>query len=243
MVRYLLKRLFYFICTCFAVALVAFLVTVASPGDPVDRLTSYAQGGQEAFQPVRESEKARLRHRLGLDLPVFYVSLHSAAEPDTLYRIFPAADRNNLERLLDIYGSWPAVSEWYHSILSFQHHLEGAGFTGAGRKDGIRERVARLREVIVRSVISMILSDLSAITQHDSLLKGMTQVVRRMQESFNHLSTFHPGWKSYVPLLHFHGQNQFHRWLFGGGAVVGLHRSYFDFDYFCHHVDSPHDAN
>jgi peptide/nickel transport system permease protein len=124
MARYLLKRIVYFIFTLFLVSLVAFAVTVYAPGDPVDRLLNGAAGQEMSSNAaVSEKHRAGLRHQLGLDLPLFYISVQSAAEPDTLCKIFPRSDRNTVKLLTRQYGHWQKVSAYYRSILDLQDQV------------------------------------------------------------------------------------------------------------------------
>ena len=72
------------------ISLVAFVISVSSPGDPVERLLVGDQSSENESQAVnmdRSSERIKLRHKLGLDLPVFYFSIATLADIDTIYKL------------------------------------------------------------------------------------------------------------------------------------------------------------
>jgi len=75
---YLLRRIFLFIPTLFVISLVSFIILIHSPGDPVERMMQSGGTGEYIPAPLLEHQRAEIRHRLGLDLPVFYFDIHSA---------------------------------------------------------------------------------------------------------------------------------------------------------------------
>lgn len=111
MFKYIVQRLIIFLPTLLVVSLVAFSLSKLAPGDPVELLLKGQAGesGQKASVQAYE-EVAR---RLGLDLPVFYGALSTAAYPDTLYKIVKKAERENLDKLISQYGNWPQISGYY----------------------------------------------------------------------------------------------------------------------------------
>lgn len=77
---YLLKRFLYFIPTLGILVLLSFMLLRMAPGDPVDRLLigsdiQYHQTSEDAA-----SQRNYWTHRLGLDLPLFYLSIGSMAD-------------------------------------------------------------------------------------------------------------------------------------------------------------------
>ena len=76
---YLLRRIFLFIPTLLIISLVSFIILVNSPGDPVERMMQAGGTGEMIPAPLLEKQRAEIRHRLGLDLPVFYFGLRQAA--------------------------------------------------------------------------------------------------------------------------------------------------------------------
>ena len=92
MLAYIIKRILFFIPTLFIISLVAFMISVNSPIDPVNNFVSEPEelGFQvKDFQSQRnlQDSRQRIREKFNLHLPVFYFRLASLAEPDTFYRI------------------------------------------------------------------------------------------------------------------------------------------------------------
>src|SRR6478672_1157012 len=75
--RYLLRRILFFIPTLFVISLVSFVILVNSPGDPVERILQAGGTGELVPAALLQEQRIQLRHELGLDLPVFYFSIHS----------------------------------------------------------------------------------------------------------------------------------------------------------------------
>src|SRR6185295_14052793 len=118
MARYLLKRILLFIPTLIIISLLAFVISVNAPGDPVSRMMSSAESG-DVFQSqnaVQLQQQKLWSHRLGLDLPVFYFSIAPGSFPDTLYKIYDRQERDALKSLLYQFGNWNSIDA-YHSSL------------------------------------------------------------------------------------------------------------------------------
>jgi len=118
MLKYVLRRILVFIPTLIAITLLGFVIMVSAPGDPVERMVVAAQsGGEIGTQSANQLQQKKFwSKKLGLDLPIFYVSLNSLAQSDTLYRIYDKNERAALERLTDTYGNWPAISAYYAAV-------------------------------------------------------------------------------------------------------------------------------
>lgn len=79
--KYLIRRFLYFVPVLVVISLLAFIISVNAPGDPVERMISSgtSEEGSALFRSNAEL-KNYWRKKLGLDLPVFYFSLVSLAE-------------------------------------------------------------------------------------------------------------------------------------------------------------------
>lgn len=77
---YLLRRILIFIPTLLVIILASFVILVNSPGDPVERMMQAGGTGELIPASLLEKQRAEMRHRLGLDLPVFYFVMQPAAE-------------------------------------------------------------------------------------------------------------------------------------------------------------------
>ena len=120
MIKYILKRIVVFIPTLIMISLLAFVISINAPGDPVERLSKSANKEGTANEQSSSTKKVKeeIRARLGLDLPVFYVSLSTWSDCDTLYKIADKAQQENLLKLSRQYGNWNAVSNYHQSLLS-----------------------------------------------------------------------------------------------------------------------------
>ena len=77
--RYLLKRILLFFPTLAVLVLISFIFLRMAPGDPVDRMIMGADPQSHRDAGLGD-QHAYWTHRLGLDLPVFYLSIGSLAD-------------------------------------------------------------------------------------------------------------------------------------------------------------------
>ena len=78
------------------ISVLAFVISVNAPGDPVEtRLqgNNGAQGGGMSEKQAGEQAYIEMSKKLGLDLPAFYFSLGSKAEPTELNEIYRKKER------------------------------------------------------------------------------------------------------------------------------------------------------
>ena len=122
MLEYTIKRVLTFMPMLIAISLIAFIISINAPGDPVERLSKAAgnEGSAEQQSGASKKIKQELRKKLGLDLPIFYVSISDLASCDTLYKIQDKYHKANLEALTHQSGNWKAVSDYYFSLLALQ---------------------------------------------------------------------------------------------------------------------------
>ena len=94
MLKYIIKRLFYFVPTFFIISLITFYLGYIAPGDPVEMKMNSSmkgEGGGENGQSTRQAGERtylEIAEKLGRNLPPFYFSVTSSAYPDTLYKIY-----------------------------------------------------------------------------------------------------------------------------------------------------------
>ena len=75
MLVYILKRLLAFIPSLLVLAVISFLLLKYSPGDPVEMMLTTQTDLHESENNIDKKTIAEVRHQLGLDLPVFYISI------------------------------------------------------------------------------------------------------------------------------------------------------------------------
>ncbi|CAN5413457.1 hypothetical protein BH09BAC5_BH09BAC5_21580 [soil metagenome] len=239
MLKYILKRIAIFIPTLFIVSFLAFAISINSPGDPVEALYSGSSGkgeGQNSQSETARLGKFRLRHQLGLDLPVFYFTFSNYASPDTLFKIDKAETREALDRLIDKYGNWKQISSWYLSLnklklITFSLVPDSVACQKFGKEiaekqiDNARQEVLALflsyEDVVISSKLNKlqkIVESEMSIGQHNTFLAiegSLTECLMKFEE----IKSLSSAWKTWVPALHFYGNNQYHRWLFGDGNM------------------------
>lgn len=232
--RYLLKRILFFIPTLLIISLLAFIISLQAPGDPLDRMVSAQENGGE-FQAQSANtlkEKERWRKKLGLDLPVFYFSISNAATPDTLYRIYDDNLRTASKRLINTYGNWDAIAAWQRALNELHNvlfdinaaHIAAvdSNFSNANRDTIIEmdRTVSALLVAYEETMVDMKLHYLQkTLTTHDYFTPA-DQAITKTVSAWENVKTNATRGKIYVPAIHFYGYNQFHRWIFGDGNWI-----------------------
>lgn len=202
MVRYVIRRLLLALPTLLVISLLTFAMS---------RYTgSGLEGENYQEKPAAYLEKAK---KLGLDLPVFYIGLSSAAFPDTLHRIFPLEIREHLERLTRQSGNWAATGQFWQAVTTeLDPDLDSV--TGS-----VLVTFKSLRQMQDLEKISAALAKL--LIQLDTLSNAPLQVRLKnralaINARFEALRQQRQIWKLYVPALHWYGaRNQYHRWASG----------------------------
>lgn len=132
MLGYVLKRILWFVPTLFAVTIIGFILLANSPGDPVNLLSNGAKASGNI-----EEQKTFWRKKLGLDLPLFYFSITTLSEPDTLYKVYDEQQLKIIKEDLKENGGYKnyiPIIIWYGYHNQYHHWL----FGGANSKGIIR---------------------------------------------------------------------------------------------------------
>ena len=187
---YVIRRLISIIPALLLMSALVFLLKVSIPDDFVDDEINRIRIVNPSIDDERAEElKNELRQRMGLDLPVFYFSLTSAAIPDTLHRIFPKERAEFLRSLLLEYGDRDGVSHYFSMLEKLQVSSIQEERRLANRLFGVTES-DQIENLIGRSANK----DLEDIA--DELLTNIDY------------------WSIFRPVFHWNGSgNQFHRWL------------------------------
>lgn len=232
--RYIVKRVLLFVPTLLIITLLAFIISVQAPGDPLDRLVSTQDSGGEAMTASANTlqERERWRKKLGLDLPVFYFSVTGAATPDTIYKIYDERLRNTSKRLIRTYGNWDAIASYQRAVISLRDsvsqiraHMAQPGDSAADVQtrallDSINNAYFILQSLPYDHTENGIDMQLSRLAQMDASFPALTPLSSGAQQAQQLWAsvTEHPTrYKNYIPAVHVYGYNQFHRWVFGDG--------------------------
>jgi peptide/nickel transport system permease protein len=212
MIRYLLRRLLLLVPTVWLILSVVFLFSRLLPGTFQDRMSEISQsamGAGSTRKPDRQQYLAGLQ-ATGHDRPLFYFSLHPLSQPDTLWQVFPPAHQPFLQELAAAYGNWPAVSRYYHRLLTLQQTVEGLP---AQQAESLAGPLAALFRCTAADQIQGAFAQVRAALH----TPGQGQVARQVlaaEASFRQLQSRARPWQAFIPVLSWHGsQNQYHTWL------------------------------
>ncbi|MGZ4054868.1 MAG: ABC transporter permease [Bacteroidia bacterium] len=232
MLKYIFKRIVIFIPTLLVITLLGFIISINAPGDPVESMVVAPQGsGEIGSQTLNQiQQKKILREKLGLDLPVFYISLSSLSRPDTLYKIYNKNEREALDRLIDQYGNWPVIQEYYKSLSKFYDEqlkfIPDTNQLKAVDKNIVTETLNQVKFEALSlksshepAIIDVKLNKLETLLSSYSFLSKFRQPLAEVKADYLKIKTLSSAWKNYIPKIVFYGTgNQYHRWLFGDGG-------------------------
>ncbi len=224
MARYLLKRLLLFIPTLFLVSLIAFFLSRKAPGDPVlQYLTNDPFGTLSSPQDLYNAERAcrQAAALLNRDKPVFYVGLRPKSYPDTLYRIVVGFRRKALEQLIDQYGNWPQIQNYYASVRQMDLALlalpDSLATLASAIKSTLRELYVNTAESAVKNRLDKLQTQLAA---HPRLPAQLTEEFLSLRNAHAAMVAEATPALRWIPCIRWYGiHNQYHHWL--GGFLSG----------------------
>ena len=246
--KYALKRIITFIPMLVAISLLSFIISINAPGDPVERLSKAAgsEGSAEQQSGASKKIKQELRKKLGLDLPIFYLSITDLASSDTLYKVQDKYYKANLEELTHQSGNWNAVSNYYSSLLSLQksHQLINAKNIVSNDSslslNSVNESVNQfgfeigsLLETSEEDIVALKFEKMNHLLANNSFLSDLEIPLSIVKKSRESLSINATRWKTFIPSVNWYGsKNQYHLWLLGNGKDrKGLLRGDFGISY------------
>jgi len=230
------------------ISLIAFIISINAPVDPIEKLARSAENEGEAGSSsvATKQIKQEWRKKLGLDLPIFYFSITDLASSDTLYKIQDRDHQNSLGRLTHESGNWEAVSEYYNSLLQLEKEYEKIDIHTLKEKDSLIDlnvlnearnqfgiEVKKILASSNKTTVDVSFSKLSDLIANNSLLMTLNNALNEAEISRELLLSNTTKWKTYIPSINWYGsENQYHTWLFGNGKNRnGLVRGDFGFSY------------
>ena len=248
MLKYTLKRLLVFIPMIIAISLIAFIISINAPGDPIDRLSKSAgnEGGAEKQSGTTKKEKQKLRKKHGLDLPLFYFSISDLASCDTLYKVQDRDQRENLESLIHQFGNWTAVDNYYKSLLDLQIEHQKIDINAIYENDSTLNKndlneslnqigfnIVSLLEESNTVIVDAKFGNLERLITNDNNFTSLSSAYQNVKFSRKLLSITKTKWKTYIPSINWYGfKSQYHHWLFGNGKErKGIIRGDFGISY------------
>ncbi|TXB61611.1 ABC transporter permease [Phaeodactylibacter luteus] len=228
MLQYLIKRILIFLPTLLVISLLAFGLSKAAPGDPVEQRNRGL--GDEAQRSLANADRVyrETAAYLGLDKPVFYFSIAPAAYPDTLYRILKRDERETLEKLTAQYGNWPLISSYYHQLRALDRNSETTVPDDVARRK-VRPLIKQLYLGYKDSRITSLLDQLASITGTDTAqLARLHPDVVQLQQHYQAVKAGAKPERLYLPDLKWYGfDNQYHNWL-SSFLLLDFGKSYID---------------
>lgn len=228
MLTYFLKRILLFIPTLLAISLLTFFISVNAPGDPVEVMLNRADGsgGSRGGSASGDKDYSDLRHKLGLDRPLFYFSLTDATVSDTLYKVSKIRRRETLKRLSNEYGNWENVAHYYRKIQELESVIfsldsisEKRQFPDCQRdllilKTTVSELYSQYLEEKIRHVLDQI-KKCKLPARGDSLNNSHVMLdIDPLKQSFSKMIAEKRSYAKYIPVIRWYGpDNQYHRWI------------------------------
>jgi peptide/nickel transport system permease protein len=160
-------------------------------------------------------------------LPVFYITIETVADCDTLYRIADSDQRNTLFRIGRKIGNPEKTMLWFHTLLRNDTLLSQINTSEFPfNRPAFKNNLINIRSLAYQ------MSRTSSLEQRaeraDSLnellrivpgLKAVADNWKKSEEILTEAIDKGTSWKQWIPAIRFHGlNNQYHRWLWGNGA-------------------------
>ena len=222
---YILKRILIFIPTLFIISLLTFILIAAAPGDPADTMLNRSSSeGQATDKLATDRSYRELRHKLGLDLPIFYFSFTNAAQSDTLIRIPTLNHREMLDRMVYNHGNWPQIETYYHELkqLEFEIISTKKDSTNANALIELRNIVAK---IFIHHEDALLTGLFAEVKTQTALAPNLTLVKAKAEATeiaYGKVKSEATVYKRYIPKIQWSGtENQYHRWLFGNAKWFG----------------------
>lgn len=218
------------------------MISLNSPTDPVEKLVLSAANESDINAESSATEQLRheVRAKLGLDLPVFLLSLGSLADCDTLYKIPERSHQEMLTSLTSRYGNWDEISNYYYHLLEFSKQMDvfkpDSSVAKSYSKNELNEllnssklTLKNLLEISDKQQVDYALNDLFVkFKDHAQLYGEFKGDLSKLTTHFETIQENSAAWKTYVPAIYWNGfKNQYFLWLFGdeergrGGLIRG----------------------
>jgi peptide/nickel transport system permease protein len=202
MLKFILKRILFFIPTWLVVSVVVFQLSQCTSGDPVAIRLQNDEGKGNSNEGLYE----QTAQQMGFNKPTFYVSITSKAYPDTLYKILRKDQRSALESLINQYGNWDKISNYHHSIKSFLSKIE-RDTEGVKLKNDLQQLLIQSDEDKIRFYVK----NLQKVPLSQNILRNEVQNILNLFEKVtkNPTRSF-----LFIPKISFNGfDNRYHHWL------------------------------
>jgi peptide/nickel transport system permease protein len=213
--RYFTRRILLSIPTLLLVSLLFFSLQQCVPGNI---MLETGEGTEGMSYDMRQTAIRQEAQRRRAHLPLFYFSLHTAAQSDTLYRIFPKNTRQRLASLTAQTGNWPAVSHYEDRLQMALAALNDSLPQAAVLRAALFDFLSADETTTLHSLWQQWQNLTAGIPgfDQDSLFLPIRTATVALGNAVAGMQNQKDVWKNYVPALRWNGtQNQYHRWLSG----------------------------
>lgn len=198
MTRYIVRRVLFFIPTLFIITLLAFIINVNAPGDPVSRMSgAFSQDREAGYGTNFISSETYWNKKLGLNLPLFYFSITPLSVHEDIHTIVLPDEQNSLRSMMIRTGHPDQVMLIYQYIKN-------------SLSDGsTSQEKSELLKLLLRK------------NNESSWTRFLEKYPEdRISEVYSMIGNDPVRWKAYVPVVRIHADNQYHRWIFGDGNWI-----------------------
>ncbi len=226
MLKRILKKLGYFLPTLVVVSLVAFFLSKLAPGDPVAHYVPPIDALPSSSYSVAYYEKQYTKYsrELGLDQPLFYLSLESVAYPDTFHQIILPRQRELLNKLVGQYGNWPEVQSYYRALENLdQLFFQWSDSIAPDNRINFQRTSGQLfyayEDTPINSLFDQLSAELLTVGQSpygDQVTALLSAPLNQAADAYQQVKDSATPNKLAHPTLRWHGtHNQYHHWITG----------------------------
>ncbi|HNR19754.1 MAG TPA: ABC transporter permease [Bacteroidia bacterium] len=209
MLRFLLKRIFFFLPVLAVVVLLAFGLSSLAPFNPLDKILESEKSTSGGSVPVGQLQKKFWIEKLGLDLPLFYFAVKPLSYSSSLEKIYNKEDKEFVQRLINEYGNTT-------SAVSFCEKLNQLLVNARIEKNiEVIELAGELKYFFNKDKVSRNIYQMQVFSKTTSLHND----VKDIDDAYLSLEQNKMIWKNYIPTLRFYSENRFHQWLFGNNET------------------------
>jgi peptide/nickel transport system permease protein len=215
MLLYLIRRLLLFVPSLLLISLLAFGLNRCAPGDPVSQFLTMDENSKTGNDYRRYQQAyAAIAEQLGLDRPVFYFTLTTAAYPDTLHRVLQKEQRALLAALTDQYGCWPEIDAYYRSLQAAEQSLLRLRLSNDAAIRGGTDLVLLYVQAGYAAGLLGVYTVAAGARQDSLLAAGWRPAYEAVAQAHAAMLAAASPHKHLLPAFHWHGlHNQYHHWL------------------------------
>jgi peptide/nickel transport system permease protein len=208
MSSYLLKRILWSIPALWFISTVVFVLIKLIPGQAAFLLEEDTQANTAS----RSAIYRQYLERTGQNLPLFYFSIRSFSEPDSLHTVYPYQEQQFLRRITLAYGKGPLVARF---CMQLQQLKQAANQVPDTRlRAEVRRQLSRLFSAGDAATIQQILWQVAQTNHNQTNSIPVARVSQAALQSFTLLQQNKISYQTYIPAISWHGsRNQYHQWL------------------------------